>query len=279
MSNTDQNEMNFLQHLEELRWHLIRSIASVLIIAIVAFLNKSFVFDVIIFSPKGADFITYQFLCWLSVQLNAFFPTLISADVLCIGGNIPQLQDLNMSGQFTTHIMISVVTGFVVAFPYIFWEIWRFIKPGLMDKEKKLSRGTVFFSSFLFTTGILFGYFVIAPLSINFFSTYQVSADVANQFTLSTYISTLTTIVLACGVLFELPIVIYFLTRAGLIYPEMLQVYRKHAVVGAFVLSAILTPPDVFSQFLVTIPLAILYEISIVISRRTVKKMKERAAE
>ncbi len=279
MSNTDQNEMNFLQHLEELRWHLIRSIASVLIIAIVAFLNKSFVFDVIIFSPKGADFITYQFLCWLSVQLNAFFPTLISADVLCIGGNIPQLQNLNMSGQFTTHIMISVVTGFVVAFPYIFWEIWRFIKPGLMDKEKKLSRGTVFFSSFLFTTGILFGYFVIAPLSINFFSTYQVSADVANQFTLSTYISTLTTIVLACGVLFELPIVIYFLTRAGLIYPEMLQVYRKHAVVGAFVLSAILTPPDVFSQFLVTIPLAILYEISIVISRRTVKKMKERAAE
>tara|TARA_B110000285_G_C15102178_1_gene605660 strand:- start:60 stop:899 length:840 start_codon:yes stop_codon:yes gene_type:complete len=279
MSNTDQNEMNFLQHLEELRWHLIRSIASVLIIAIVAFLNKSFVFDVIIFSPKGADFITYQFLCWLSVQLNAFFPTLISADVLCIGGNIPQLQNLNMSGQFTTHIMISVVTGFVVAFPYIFWEIWRFIKPGLMDKEKKLSRGTVFFSSFLFTTGILFGYFVIAPLSINFFSTYQVSADVANQFTLSTYISTLTTIVLACGVLFELPIVIYFLTRAGLIYPEMLQVYRKHAIVGAFVLSAILTPPDVFSQFLVTVPLAILYEISIVVSRRTVKKIKERAAE
>jgi|TARA_B110000046_G_scaffold23411_1_gene22316 sec-independent protein translocase protein TatC len=279
MSNTDQNEMNFLQHLEELRWHLIRSIASVLIIAIVAFLNKSFVFDVIIFSPKGADFITYQFLCWLSVQLNAFFPTLISADVLCIGGNIPQLQNLNMSGQFTTHIMISVVTGFVVAFPYIFWEIWRFIKPGLIDKEKKLSRGTVFFSSFLFTTGILFGYFVIAPLSINFFSTYQVSADVANQFTLSTYISTLTTIVLACGVLFELPIVIYFLTRAGLIYPEMLQVYRKHAIVGAFVLSAILTPPDVFSQFLVTIPLAILYEISIVVSRRTVKKIKERAAE
>ena len=271
--------MNFLQHLEELRWHLIRSIASVLIIAIVAFLNKSFVFDVIIFSPKGADFITYQFLCWLSVQLNAFFPTLISADVLCIGGNIPQLQNLNMSGQFTTHIMISVVTGFVVAFPYIFWEIWRFIKPGLIDKEKKLSRGTVFFSSFLFTTGILFGYFVIAPLSINFFSTYQVSADVANQFTLSTYISTLTTIVLACGVLFELPIVIYFLTRAGLIYPEMLQVYRKHAIVGAFVLSAILTPPDVFSQFLVTVPLAILYEISIVVSRRTVKKIKERAAE
>ena len=279
MSNTDQNEMNFLQHLEELRWHLIRSIASVLIIAIVAFLNKSFVFDVIIFSPKGADFITYQFLCWLSVQLNAFFPTLISADVLCIGGNIPQLQNLNMSGQFTTHIMISVVTGFVVAFPYIFWEIWRFIKPGLIDKEKKLSRGTVFFSSFLFTTGILFGYFVIAPLSINFFSTYQVSADVANQFTLSTDISTRTTIVLACGVLFELPIVIYFLTRAGLIYPEMLQVYRKHAIVGAFVLSAILTPPDVFSQFLVTVPLAILYEISIVVSRRTVKKIKERAAE
>lgn len=272
MSNSGNDEMSFLQHLEELRWHLVRSISAIVILAVLAFISKSFVFDVLIFSPKRADFITYQFLCWLSVQLNGWFPALVSKDILCIGGNIPDLQNLNMAGQFTTHIMVSLITGFIAAFPYVFWETWRFIKPGLHDQEQKVARGTVFFSSSLFITGVLFGYFVIAPLSINFFSTYQVSSEVANQFTLSTYISTLTTIVLACGLLFELPVVVYFLTRAGLIYPELLRAYRKHAIVGAFILSAVLTPPDVFSQFLVSIPLAILYEISIIISRRTIKK-------
>jgi len=266
-------EMSFLQHLEELRWHLIRSVLAVVIVAILAFINKSFVFDVIIFSPKKPDFITFQYLCKLSEQLNLFFPSLISKDILCIGGNIPTLQNLDMAGQFTTHILVSLIAGLVVAFPYVFWEIWRFISPGLHEKEQKLTRGTVFYSSFLFLSGVSFGYFIIAPLSINFFSTYQVSSEVANQFTLSTYISTLTTIILACGVLFELPIVVYFLTRAGLIYPELLRTYRKHSIVAAFVLSAILTPPDVFSQFLVSLPLFILYEISIFISARTVKNL------
>lgn len=274
MSKNQSDEMSFLQHLEELRWHLIRAISAIVIVAILAFVNKSFVFDILIFSPKKPDFITFQALCKLSEYLNLWFPSLISKDILCIGGNIPQLQNLNMAGQFTTHILVSVIAGFVLAFPYVFWEIWRFIKPGLHETEQKLTRGTVFFTSLLFITGISFGYFIIAPLSINFFSTYQVSAEVANQFTLSTYISTLTTIVLACGVLFELPIVVYFLTRAGLIYPELLRVYRKHSIVGAFILSAILTPPDVFSQFLVSIPLMILYEISIFISARTLKKME-----
>lgn len=276
MSENTSEEMSFLQHLEALRWHLIRAIASIVLIAVLAFINKSFVFDVLIFSPKSSGFITYQLLCQLSGYLNTVLPSLIEADILCIGGNIPDLQNLNMAGQFTTHILVSVITGFVIAFPYVFWEIWRFISPGLNDSEKKFTRGTVFFSSLLFLSGIAFGYFVIAPLSINFFSTYQVSETVANQFTLSTYISTLTTIVLACGVLFELPVVIFFLTRAGLIYPELLRAYRKHALVGAFVLSAILTPPDVFSQFLVSIPLGILYEISIFISSRTLKRMKAR---
>lgn len=275
MSSKPTDEMSFLQHLEELRWHLVRSIVAILVVAILAFVNKSFVFDVLIFSPKKADFITYQFLCWLSAQLNQLFPSLVPVDILCIGGNIPNLQNLNMAGQFTTHILISIITGFVVAFPYVFWELWRFVKPGLVEKERKMTRGTVFFSSSLFLLGVTFGYFIIAPLSINFFSTYQVSSEVANQFTLSTYISTLTTIVLACGILFELPIVVYFLTRAGLISPKLLKAYRKHAIVGAFVLSAILTPPDVFSQFLVSIPLAILYEISIVISRRTLNRMAD----
>ena len=273
MAMDQPDEMSFLQHLEELRWHLIRAISAIIIVAILAFLNKTFVFDVIIFSPKKADFITFQLLCKLSEQLNLLFPAFIDKDILCIGGNIPTLQNLSMAGQFTTHILVSLITGLVVAFPYVFWEIWRFISPGLHEKEQKLTRGTVFYSSFLFLLGISFGYFVISPLSINFFSTYQVSAEVANQFTLNTYISTLTTIVLACGVLFELPIVVYFLTRAGIIYPELLRTYRKHSIVGAFILSAILTPPDVFSQFLVSLPLFVLYEISIFISARTVKNL------
>lgn len=273
MAKHNEDEMTFLQHLEALRWHLIRSILAVILIAVLAFLNKHIVFDVVLFGPKNGNFITYKAFCWLSHWLHNYVPGLIGAETLCIGQNIPPLQNLNMAGQFTTHIMVSVVAGFIVAFPYVFWEIWRFIKPGLAPGEKSIARGTVFFSSTLFLLGILFAYFLIAPLSINFFAGYQVSTEVANQFTLSTYISTITTIVLACGFVFELPIVVYFLTKAGLIYPSLMRTYRRHAIVAAFILSAIITPPDVFSQILVSIPLIFLYEISIFISAHTTKKL------
>ena len=271
MSNNDQ--MSFLQHLEELRWHIIRSGIAIVIVAIAVFLNKSFVFDQVIFGPKSPNFITFQLLCDFSNWLYSVLPQLVvSSDVLCIGSGFPELQNINMSGQFTTHIMVSLIGGLVVGFPYVSWELWRFIKPGLRDSERKSTRGIVFWTWILFLSGVVFGYYVISPLSVNFFFNYSISDQVQTLPTLSTYISTVVTITVACGFVFELPILVFFLTKAGLITPEFLKKYRKHSVVAALILSAIITPPDVFSQFLVTLPLMVLYEISIVISRFVLKK-------
>ncbi len=273
MSNT--NEMSFLQHLEVLRWHLVRSAAALVVAAGWAFVNKSFIFDDIIFAPKKADFWTFRKLCQFSEWLNHTAPQLISDPAaLCIGTTIPKLQNIDMSGQFTSHIMVSLIAGLIIAFPYVVWELWRFVKPGLSEKERKLTRGVTFWISFLFFTGVSFGYFIIAPLSINFLSTYSVSAEVETIPTLSTYISTVTMVVLASGLLFELPVVVYFLTKGGLISPEFLRKYRRHFFVVAMVLGAIITPPDIFSQILVAMPLYVLYEISIVLSARIIKNAK-----
>ena len=266
-------EMSFLNHLEALRWHLVRSVVAIILVTIVVFSNKTFVFDTIIFGPKSADFPTFKALCKLSDWLFIQFPALMrSRDILCIGQETYELQNIAMSGQFMTHILVSVVGGLILAFPYMFWEIWRFIKPALQSSEKNYSRGVVFFTSLLFMFGVVFGYYIIVPLSVNFFITYNVSTQVVNLPTLSTYISTVTTIVLACGIVFELPIMVYFLTKVGLVTPELLKKYRKHALIGALILSAIITPPDVFSQLLVSVPILFLYEISIFISRVIQKK-------
>lgn len=276
----DENvdEMSFLQHLEMLRWHLIRGIGAIFLVAIVAFLNKSLLFDTIIFGPKQADFVSFQLLCDLSAWLHEALPSIVkSPDVLCIGQDMPDLQNINMAGQFTTHIMVSLIAGFVIAFPYLFWEIWRFIKPGLHSKELKYTRGIVFWTWFLFSSGIVFGYYVITPLSINFLTTYSISSQVQTLPTLSTYISTVTMVVLAAGILFELPILVYFLTKVGLITPAFLKKYRKHFFVIALIVSAIITPPDVFSQILVCLPLVVLYEISISISA-SILKQEDKAA-
>lgn len=270
---SDEKEMSFLQHLEVLRWHLVRSVVAILVGAFVMFSAKSFVFDVIIFGPKSPDFWTFKQLCQLSEWLHGQFPNLMKThDVLCIGQTPYDLQNISMSGQFMTHILVAIIGGIIVAFPYVFWEIWRFIKPALQTTEKNYTRGVVFFTSLLFMSGVLFGYYIIVPLSVNFFITYNISEQVVNLPTLSTYISTITTIVLACGFVFELPIMVYFFTKVGILSPELLKKYRKHALVGALILSAIITPPDVFSQLLVTVPILFLYEISILISRIVVKK-------
>ena len=180
--------------------------------------------------------------------------------------------NINMAGQFSTHLMTSIYAGFILAFPYVFWEIWRFILPALKEKETKVTRGVVFFSSLLFLTGVTFGYYVIAPLSINFLGSYQVSQTVANQISLTSFVSTVTTISLANGIIFELPILVYFLTKIGLLTPQFMRTYRRHAMVITLILSAIITPPDITSQILVSFPLIILYEISIQISKAIVKK-------
>ncbi|RMG75862.1 MAG: twin-arginine translocase subunit TatC [Bacteroidetes bacterium] len=260
--------MPFLAHLEILRWHIIRSVSAIVIAAVMLFLNKSFLFDKVVFAPKKPDFISYRLLCKLSEFLHGLMPTVTGKDTLCIGQNLPPLQNISMSGQFMTHITASVIGGFVLAFPYVMWELWRFIKPGLHPTERKYTKGFVLITSLLFFIGVLFGYYVIAPLSIDFLLTYNISSEVINNPTLGTYISTVTTVVLACGLIFELPVLVYFLSKMGILSAAFMKKYRRHAIVVALVISAIITPPDVFSQILVAIPIMFLYEISIFIARK-----------
>ena len=261
-------EMSFLDHLEVFRWHLIRSFAAILFFSGIAFIFKDIIFDTILLGPKNPDFPTYLALCNISQFLGM-------GDALCLKDSPFSLMNISMSGQFSTHITTSVFAGFIIAFPYIFWEFWRFISPALYSSETKLARGVVFFSSALFLLGILFGYYVIAPLSINFLGSYQVSDLVANQINLSSFISTVTTVCLANGIIFELPILVYFLTKIGLLTPEFMRIYRKHAMVIVLILSAIITPPDISSQILVSFPLIILYEFSIKISARVIKNQNK----
>ena len=270
MSSQDK-EMSFLDHLEIFRWHLIRSAIAVLFFAIIAFIFKDIVFDVILLGPKDPNFPTYKALCAISQYLGL-------EDALCLKESPFTLMNITMSGQFSTHVTTSIFAGFIVAFPYVFWEFWRFIRPALHVNESTMARGIVFFSSVLFLLGVLFGYYVIAPLSVNFLGSYQVSSTVANQITLSSFISTVTTVSFANGIIFELPILVYFLTKIGLLTPEFMRVYRKHAIVVILILAAIITPPDVTSQILVSLPLIVLYEISIKISARVIKNQKKNTA-
>ncbi len=259
-----QKDMSFLSHLEILRWHLIRSFASIIILAVIAFIFHDFIFDNIILLPRDEKFYTNTILC----QLGTF----INVDNLCINSKPLNIINIKMAGQFSTHITVSVISGFILAFPYVFWEIWSFIKPALKENEKKHAKGTVFFSSTLFAVGVLFGYFILTPLSIHFLGGYSVSNEVVNQINLSSYISTVTSVVLSSGVIFELPIVIYFLSKAGIVTPLFLIKYRKHSVIIILILSAIITPADIFSQILVALPLLLLYEISIKIAKRITKQ-------
>jgi sec-independent protein translocase protein TatC len=258
-------EMSFLQHLEELRWHLVRSSAAIFIFALIAFFNKEFLFDKLILAPKNADFPTYRFLCMLGQKLNL-------DESICIKELSFTLINIDMSGQFSTHMSVSLYAGMIIAFPYVIWELWRFIKPGLHNHERKYANGIVFFTSLLFFLGVLFGYYVITPMSVNFLGTYQVSSLVANQISLGSFISTVTTLTLMTGVVFELPILVYFLTKIGVLTPDFMRHYRRHAIVVLLIIAAIITPPDVTSQILVTIPLLVLYEVSIFVSAYVLKQ-------
>lgn len=263
--NSEQGEMSFLEHLEILRWHILRAVVAILVFTVVAFVNKSFVFDTVILASKDADFWTYRMLCALSELLNL-------GEVLCVTELDFVLINTTMPGQFSMHLWTSFVAGFIIAFPYVMWELWRFLKPALRSKEKRYSQGAVLATSVLFLIGVLFGYYMIAPLSINFLGGYKVSELIENKITISSFISTVTTVTLSCGLVFELPIIVFFFSKLGLLTPEAMRKYRKHALVATLVLSAIITPPDLMSQVLVSMPLLLLYEISIRISHAVVKK-------
>lgn len=262
--------MSFLDHLEALRWHVVRSAAAILIFTIIAFLAKSIVFGVIILGPSKVDFITYRLFCDLGNYLGV--------EALCIQELPFTLQSREMTSQFSMHMTSSMVVGFIVAFPYIFWEVWRFISPGLYDKERNAARGAVFFVSFLFFSGASFGYFVLAPLSINFLANYQLDPTIVNEFDISSYISTLTMLVLASAIMFQLPVVVYFLSKSGLVTSKMLIHYRRHSIVVILIISAIITPPDVMSQVLIAMPILVLYEAGILIAKRLEKEKAERKA-
>lgn len=263
MAEAEEKEMSFLDHLEELRWHLIRSLAAIMVFAVAAFLSKKIIFHDIILAPSRTDFWTYRMMCKIS--------DLINIEVLCIEELPFILQSRQMTGQFMMHITSSFVIGLILAFPYAFWEMWRFIKPGLYDKEKNVARGAVFFVSLLFGIGVMFGYFIVAPISINFLSNYQIDPSISNEFDIISYVSTISMVVLACAIMFQLPIVIYFLTKAGIVTPKFLASYRKHAIIVILVISAVITPPDVVSQVLVALPILVLYEVGIFISKTVIK--------
>ena len=258
--------MSFLDHLEELRWHLVRSVVAILVFSIAAFLAKDFIWGELIFGPARPDFWTYRMLCKLSELMNS--------SVLCLDAIPIDFQNRKLTGQFTMHITSSVVMGVIIAFPYAFWEMWRFIGPGLHRTERKASRGAVVVVSFLFISGVLFGYYIVTPLSINFLANYQLSDIIHNDIDIISFVGVLTTLVLACGFMFQLPMISYFLSKAGLVTPALMKRFRRHSIIAILVISAIITPPDIISQILIALPLSLLYEVSIIISRRVENKKK-----
>lgn len=267
-----ESEMTFIEHLEELRWHIVRSVLAILICAIIIFVYIDWIFDTIIMGPIRNDFVSYRMLCNLSHYLGI-------GDALCLPPiKAYKLLGNTVSGPFMSAIQIGVVGGFIAAFPYIFWEFWRFIKPALSTKELKYSRNAIFWVSFFFFLGSAFGYFILGPFTFNFLANFNLGKQGYYEYmpSLADYIDNLVNLILGCGIAFELPVLAFVLTKLGLITPRFLITYRKYAYVAILVIAAIITPsPDWTSQMIVFIPLAILYEFSVLVSKRVHKKDQE----
>lgn len=264
-------EMGFTDHIEALRWHLVRSLVAIIICAVVVFFNVEWIFDHIIMGPTKGDFVSYKLLCDLGKAIHV--------DALCLSDVKLRFQNNQLSGQFMMSFSISFMLGFILAFPYVFWEFWKFIKPALKASELKYARGIVFWSSTLFFFGVAFAYFLIAPFTINFFAGYQLSPQFENIITIDNYYDTMSDLILGLGIVFELPIIVYFLSRIGILTPKLMRDQRRIAIVVIMVLAAVITPPDWFSIFLVAIPLVMLYEAGIVVSARILKEKKRKEKE
>ncbi len=260
-------EMSFVDHLEELRWVILRAvIASLIGAAIVGYFYKSF-FDGVIMAPSRTNFITYKYMCAAGHKLGL-------GTSLCIEPFSIKLQSNTMVSQFNMAFTFSFVAGFILAFPYIFWQFWKFIKPALNDKERKGVSGVIFWVSLLFFIGIAFGYFFLAPYAFNFFATFSLSDQIVNLPTISDYLGLLLTFSLGCGLAFQLPIVLYFLGKVGVVSAAILKKYFRHAIVVIFIVAAVITPPDGITQLIVATPLVILYWVSILL----VAKVNKQAA-
>lgn len=267
----EPKEMSFLEHLEELRYSIMRSVIAIMLGATVLFIFKDFVFNEIIFAPRRIDFASFRAWCWISHAIGL-------GDKLCVTSIDYTIINTTMMGKFTAHILVSLIGGFIIAFPYVFWQFWSFVKPGLRQSETHAVRGISLYTALLFFSGVLFGYYVIAPLSLQFLGNYQLS-DVESKVTIMSYMKLVASITLATGILFQLPVAVYFLSRAGIVTPEILKKFRRHALVGVLIIAAIITPPDLTSQVLVAFPVLLLYELSIMISRRVANKRKAEFGE
>ncbi len=271
----DGEEMAFVDHLEVLRWHIVRCLLAIIFFAVLIFIRIDWVFDRVIAGPLQNDFVSYVYFCKLSHWLHL-------GDALCMPAMNVKMQTTEFSSQFMSSITIAFVGGFIAAFPYIFWELWRFVKPALTTKELKSTRGGIFYVSFFFFTGAAFGYFLLGPFTFNFLSNYTLGTShvLETKPTLNDYLENLVDIIVGCGLAFELPVLSYVLTKIGLITPDFLKSYRKYAIVIILVVAAVITPsPDWTSQMLVFIPLFFLYQFSIVVSKRAYREMAKKDAE
>jgi len=255
--NSDTEEMSFIDHLEELRWHLVRSVIAVLVCAIVVFIFSDFVVDTVLFGPTKADFISARWLC-------QFGKTIGIGDVLCFKQVDAKFLETTMTGQFIASFTLAFIGGFIIAFPYIFWEFWRFVRPALSAKERKNTRGVIFWVSLLFFMGVAFGYFILTPFMVTF----------------SDYLENLIYTTVGIGVLFQMPLLVMVLARIGFVTGSFLRKYRRHAFVIIIIAAAIITPStDPFSLTIVTIPLYLLYEASILVASRINKRQKEQEVQ
>ena len=266
-SGQESQEMTFLEHLEELRWHIIRSLVVIVGLGIVLFLFQGWMFDTVIFGPTKQDFFSYVAICQLSEAVGL-------GDTMCFRPpDFPKIAT-GFGEPFIMSIKVSFIMGFIIAFPYVLWEFWRFLKPGLYAKERQAARGMVAICSVLFLLGVLFGYYIISPFAVNFLAGYQIPG-VQNTPTMSSFINYMIMFTAPAGLIFELPIIVYFLSSIGLVTPEGMKKYRRHSIIGVLLLSAMITPPDVVTQFLIGVPLYVLYEVSIVVSARVNKANEE----
>ncbi|MDO8996453.1 MAG: twin-arginine translocase subunit TatC [Sediminibacterium sp.] len=270
-ASADKEEMSFIDHLEELRGHIIRSVISILVMALVIFIYRNWIFDNIIVGPINKDFVSYKALCDFSHWLGI-------GEALCMPPVEVTMQSTTFGGQFLSTISMAIVGGIILAFPYIFWEFWRFVKPALKEKEVKNTRFIIFWVSFFFFCGAAFGYFLLGPFTFNFLAGFQLGTEnmIVTRPTFSDYLDNLTNIILGCGLAFELPVLAYILTQIGIITPSFLRATRKYAVVIILIVAAFITPsPDWMSQLIVFIPLFLLYELSILVSARVFKKLEK----
>jgi sec-independent protein translocase protein TatC len=264
-----EGEMSFIGHISVLRWHLVRGVVVILILAGVAFCYPEIIFTKILFGPSRPDFVTYTFLCECSQSWGM-------GEALCFKVFDFEFQSIELLGQFSTAMWGSIVAGLVAGFPYLLWELWRFIKPALQPKEISAARGFIFYASGLFLLGVAFAYWIVSPMAVYFLGNYQIDPahPIANEFHIDSYISVVTTLVLLMGLVFELPIIMYFLGRFGIVTAAFLRKYRKHAVIVILIISAVITPTtDVFTQSLVAFPLWILFEASIIVVARMEKRL------